>query len=778
FGNTLYSVSSVISTVLAALSLGYYLGGYLADRQPSFRWFWGLIFASGLSLFGVHLLILLALPSLGEHLSVTSGPLIASLLLFFIPGLLLGTLSPFVIRLLSPADAQAVAGQTAGAVFFWSTFGSIVGSLLAGFILIPHFGALQIIAAVAAMLSAMGLIGLSVCLTKKKALIPGILALLLLSSSGYALEQVKIGKSKALVDRDGVYERIHIYDGNFGGTPARFFEHDRSHSSAMYLPRKIETETRPQSGVSREADTSLDSDELVYEYTKSYRLYRLFKPELNKALVIGGGAYSVPKALLQESPTVEVDVAETEPELFELAQQFFRLPADPRLRNFVEDGRRFLRQTDRQYDLIFSDVYYSQYSIPQHFTSREFFEEARQALTPGGIFIANVVGSLSRQRPSFTWSEVRTFRSAFPNSFFLALNSPASMAAQNIILVGLNSDSPSDLSSDEFLSDSDPFIRGLSNKTIDLARFDLDDHPLFTDDYSPAEYFTAALLKRSFAKEMSIFDGEEAFALLEQLVEFGPRHLSAPGHRRAQEFLLAELKGMGLQVRSQEWTHRAADGKDYPLMNIVGRLYPENPRRIILEAHYVSWARSPNGSGPSPGANDNGSGVAVALEVARHFVESHQPLPFGIDVVFMDGEAGEEDQTLTEWEPIGANYMVKNLGKLYPDKRPEAMIALDLVGDRDLNIHPDKASLTAAPELVVDFWKKAQMIAPKQFPTNPKYSIRADHTPFNAIGIPSVLLIDYDYPAIHTAADRLENCSAESLEATGKTVISYLRSLP
>ena len=126
----------------------------------------------------------------------------------------------------------------------------------------------------------------------------------------------------------------------------------------------------------------LDDGSMAFDYTKYYGLYRLFVPELRAALAIGGGTYSVPGAILRDSPRAVVDVAEIDPTLHALARRYFALPDDARLRNHVTDGRRFLHDTGERYDLIFSDAFGSLISAPPQFSTLEFFLLARAA--PGG----------------------------------------------------------------------------------------------------------------------------------------------------------------------------------------------------------------------------------------------------------------------------------------------------------------------------------------------------------------------------------------------------------
>ncbi|OGC45428.1 hypothetical protein A2V49_03075, partial [candidate division WWE3 bacterium RBG_19FT_COMBO_34_6] len=356
YGNTIFTVSSVISIVLAALSFGYYFGGKLADKNPSEKIFYSIILTSGFSIILLHFLMLFLLPLLGFVLSITVGPLVSAILLFFLPSLLLGTLSPFAIKLQRQYFPKKGIGSITGEIFFWSTLGSIFGSLFTGFVLIPRFGINQIILSVAIILILLGLIPLIRLGLSKKKIFKIILFCIIGIYLMHSISQLE-GKN-TIYSRDGVYERITIYDGKYDDRLARFFKQDRSSSGAMFL----------------------DSDELVYNYTKYYSIYKVFKPDINRALVIGGGAYSIPKALLKDLPNAMIDVSEIEPSLYESAQKYFKLNDTKRLTNYTDDGRRLLHDNANMYDLIFSDVYYSLYSIPAHFTTQEFFELAKSRL--------------------------------------------------------------------------------------------------------------------------------------------------------------------------------------------------------------------------------------------------------------------------------------------------------------------------------------------------------------------------------------------------------------
>lgn len=616
YGNTIYTVSSIISVILAALSIGYYVGGKFADKHPSPYWFFRIILVSGVAILALHLLGMLLLPLLSIGLSLASGPLVSSLLLFFLPALLLGTLSPYAIKLQSLRLPDQGIGGVSGKIFFWSTLGSIIGSLLAGFVLIPKFGIDHIFIGTGLVLFCLGLIPLiSLGYAREKVaavllsvfiIIPAIIFGSQLFSDGF------------IYQKDGIYEKITIYDGEYEGRQTRFFLQDRSASGAMFLD---------------EADPT----DLVFNYTKYYDLYKLFKPELKNALIIGGGAYSIPKALLYEAPAVNVDVAEIEPALFELAKEYFGLDDNPRLTTYSEDGRRLLFDSNKKYDLIFSDVYYSLYSIPAHFTTQEFFTIAKDRMSENGVFMANLIGSLSRQQPSLIFSEIRTFQTVFPNSYFFATTDSVSIGVQNIIMVGVNGDKNLDWKQEGVETVYN--YSDLSDKIINLDRFDLSKYTIMTDNYAPVEYLTTAVLKRA-GDEDGLVDGEEVLALIKEQLDYGPRYIGSSGHDEVEKMILAELGEHTDKILAQTWDYVGSDQKEYELKNIIGQLNPDSKKRIILGSHYDSKRLADKDlfhpEAPVPGANDSASGVGVLLELAR--LLNNASTTVGIDFVLFDGE--------------------------------------------------------------------------------------------------------------------------------------------
>ncbi len=475
YGNTIFSASSVMGVILLALSLGYYWGGKLADRRPNFIWFYGIILLGALFIWLLQIFIKLVLPLIGYNMSIMWGPLVTSLIMFFVPSLLLGTLSPYAIKLQQVLHPEAGIGSLSGQAFFWSTCGSIIGSLLTGFVLIPYLGVDKIIIIVGLVLVVLSLVPLLFLKSKLKLKLIFIIAVLVVGSSTYFLLSVFQPNSNVVYSQDGIYERITILDVKYNDRPTHFFIQDRNSSSAVYLDAK-------------------DANDLAFDYSKYYSLYRLFKPQAKDFLVIGGAGYTLPKVFLGEPQASRVDVVEIEPSLLDLAYKYFALPQDKRLTNYVEDGRRFLVRNDKKYDVIFGDAFLSLYSIPAHMTTQEFFQLAKQRLNEDGVFMGNFIGNLGPAKDSFILSEIRTFQSVFPNSYIFAVKSPDFSNTQNIIFVGYNSEKKIDLATKNIKTDHDPIISGLAEHMVNLDKLDLASHTMLVDNYAPVEYLTAKTL--------------------------------------------------------------------------------------------------------------------------------------------------------------------------------------------------------------------------------------------------------------------------------------------
>ncbi|HEY3416800.1 MAG TPA: M28 family peptidase [Armatimonadota bacterium] len=279
------------------------------------------------------------------------------------------------------------------------------------------------------------------------------------------------------------------------------------------------------------------------------------------------------------------------------------------------------------------------------------------------------------------------------------------------------------------------------------------------------------------------FDKDHAWADLKQQVAFGYRIPGTEAHRTTCAWLVEQLHQSAAVVAKQEFTHKLG-GREVHMWNIIATLpgAGEGPHeRVVLVAH---WDTRPtadqdpnpeNRKKPIQGASDGASGVAVLLEIARQ-LKAH-PISRDVVILLVDGEdygPGVEDMLL------GAKYYAAHL----PAKKPDWGVLLDMVGDKDLDIYREPNSDRLAKPVNDRLFRAAREMGYLRVAGNPgfidapyKYEITDDHIPFNNAGVPMADLIDFNYPAWHTLADTPDQCSADSLNVVGKTIL-YALQLP
>ena len=290
------------------------------------------------------------------------------------------------------------------------------------------------------------------------------------------------------------------------------------------------------------------------------------------------------------------------------------------------------------------------------------------------------------------------------------------------------------------------------------------------------------LAARATDVQLDLWDGQHAMSDIADLLRFTPRAIDTPGHEQAIDYIKAAMaKTSADVVTTQRWTFTDTAGKPHAMTNIIARFQPANPHRIIVATHYDSIVRayrdSKNPDGPMPGANNSASGVAVLLETARVLTLLPKPA-VGIDMIFFDGEEGAISMGAGDpnFKPVGSAHFAEHLSDFYPNAKPEKAIDFDMVCDRDLHLQPEPSSIRSAPEEVKKFWDIGVKTAPKSFNPAPlRYSIEDDHTNLQEVGIPSVVVIDFDYePFYNTLQDTPDKCSEAALNGVGRTTLRYI----
>lgn len=273
------------------------------------------------------------------------------------------------------------------------------------------------------------------------------------------------------------------------------------------------------------------------------------------------------------------------------------------------------------------------------------------------------------------------------------------------------------------------------------------------------------------------FDADRSFSDLFRQTEFGPRIPGTKAHSECAAWIQDELRPHADSVWVQEFHGAVLGSRDtVPLTNIVARFGLGASKRILIGAHWDTRPhadRDPDSTlwrTPVPGANDGASGVAVLLELARLF--DSIPPPIGVDLAFFDGEDGGEYSSFPgEWCQ-GSFYFAAHLPNRY-----QWGAVIDMVGDKDLALPIEGNSFRLAPDLVGRIWAKARALNETAFQRIRGDDVNDDHMPLLMKGIPTVDIIDFDYPFWHTTADTPDKCSPASLGAVGRVLIAVIYDL-
>ncbi len=262
------------------------------------------------------------------------------------------------------------------------------------------------------------------------------------------------------------------------------------------------------------------------------------------------------------------------------------------------------------------------------------------------------------------------------------------------------------------------------------------------------------------ASEFAV-DGARMQARIVHQVGAGPRIPGTAGHAAIQKWIADELERLGGEVERQTFVDSTL-GRPMALTNLIGRFGPAGGSRIVLCAHWDSRAvsdrdaDSTHRADPVPGANDGGSGVAVLLEMAE--LMRQKPPAVGVDLVFFDGE-DQGEATRSDQFCLGSRAYAARVTR----GTVRAAFLFDMVGDRDLAIHPEVHSSRRAANLVAIVLDGARATGARHFHAEPRWELTDDHIPLLDAGIPAVDIVDFDYPAWHTHRDTPEQTSAESL---------------
>jgi len=263
------------------------------------------------------------------------------------------------------------------------------------------------------------------------------------------------------------------------------------------------------------------------------------------------------------------------------------------------------------------------------------------------------------------------------------------------------------------------------------------------------------------------FSGEKALAHVQRLVDFGPRPAGSKSLEESREYIENELRRFGWRVTRQGFSDDTPRGK-IQFVNLVAQ-FPDHgkaaSRSFLLCSHYDTKIFD---TIRFVGANDGGSSTGLLLELAR-VIGQHPDLARKIELVFFDGEEACEQFSATDGL-YGSRYFARQL-QSGGAKQFRGGLLFDMVGDRSLGI---TLPADSPIEMARDIFSAAEALKLRHYFTYLGRDLLDDHVPLNAIGVPTIDVIDFDYPWWHTADDTIDKISAQSLQIVGSVALYYL----
>ena len=366
FGQLLFIWGTLIGLILIYLTIGYYAGGRLADRRPNPRLLFQITAAAALLTAAIPVLSrpILSLAQTGfAQLSVglVLGSLLSVIILFAAPVILLGMVSPFVIRL--RIRQLETAGNAAGAVYALSTLGSILGTFLPVFWLIPTYGTRPTILVLAFLLGTISAVGLHEPGRRRLYLLIPVLILALALLSGGGIRAAAYGTR--VYETESAYNYIQVVRS---GTETQLLLDEGSAIHSIYDPTTLYTH-------------GYWDDVLLAPYFGAGQAPR-------RVALVGLAGGTVARQFTAIDGPLPIDGVEIDPKIVDVGRRYFDM-TEPNLHVTVADGRYWMATQAGRYDVILVDAYRQPY-IPFYLTTREFFESAKAHLAPDGVLAINV----------------------------------------------------------------------------------------------------------------------------------------------------------------------------------------------------------------------------------------------------------------------------------------------------------------------------------------------------------------------------------------------------
>jgi len=470
-GSSVFTWTSVIGITLLGLSIGSWIGGILADKAGNKKTLSLVLLVSSILVF-----IIPVLSKNTEFLTSNSASilwlnLLLSSYLFLLPAIAIGAIQPIILK--NFADDFSKIGSKYGLLSSIWSIGSVLGVFLTGFVFISTIGSAETIFAIAAILL---LTGLVFSIKDKKTLQIFILVIFIGLISFYFLQQKTIGKTNVVFQKETDYYNVKVVDANlpdFGQSRILFLDID-SHS---IQPEKINE----------------------HFYPEMYPVFYNLKGNIKDILVIGAGAYTMPKYFKEYYKNSSVSVIEMDPEMKKIGEDYFNLKKYD-INTIVGDAKIVINTDPKKYDLIFGDAYNSFLSVPWYLLTKEWNDEVKNKLNDNGIYAINFIGSMAGLKSEFTKSVLNTFKLSFPNFYIFVFGSTPEQT-QNIVFVGINGKLP--LKEDELYGKLLQEKSFLYKRMLSAEYFENTTSTILTDNFAPVEKLMTPIMSEYLPEEIN-----------------------------------------------------------------------------------------------------------------------------------------------------------------------------------------------------------------------------------------------------------------------------------
>jgi len=470
-GSSVFTWTSVIGITLLGLSLGSWAGGVIADKKEVNK-FLPLAFI-------ISAILTAFIPILAKNTdfitnssdSILKLNLLLSIYLFMLPSFTIGLIQPMILK--KYADDFSKIGSRYGILSAVWSIGSVLGVFLTGFFFISTIGSRETIWLISVILF---LVGLIFAIGNKKIFLVCLVGLIIVPIFLSSTKQKVNINSSIIFQKETDYYDAKVIDTNLpsvGDSRILFLDFD-SHS--------IETKKVNQSF-----------------YPEMYPVFADLSANIKNILVIGAGAYTMPKHFKDYYKNANVSVIDIDPEMINIGNNYFGLTKYD-VKTKIGDVKIIIKKEKEKYDVIFGDAYNSFISVPWYLLTREWNDEIKERLNDNGIYAINFIGSVDGTGEEFTKSVANTFRISFPNFYVFSFGSN-SKAVQNIVLVGIKGDLP--ISEEELYNKLSLGKNSFLSKRLIAAKFLTDPTArILTDNFSPVEKLMEPIIKNYFPRNL------------------------------------------------------------------------------------------------------------------------------------------------------------------------------------------------------------------------------------------------------------------------------------